>query len=87
MYACVNVYVFLSISVCTYVSLLPSINLTRFNFLHNKSFFFSFRQMVLHGLVNWNYEYEKDKKTVKRHEKKNEKKAFYEMNKEVISCI
>ena len=40
--------------------------------------------MVQHGLVNWNYEYEKDKKTVKRHEKKNEKKAFYEMNKEVI---
>ena len=39
--------------------------------------------MVLLGLVNWNFENEKDKKTVKRHEKKNEKKAFYELNKEV----
>ena len=41
------------------------------------------RQMVLHGLVDWNYEMEKHKKVQNRHEKKDEKKLFYEMNREV----
>ena len=39
--------------------------------------------MVLYGLVKWNREMEINKTAQRRHEKKDEKKLFYQQNREV----
>ena len=46
---------------------------------------FFWRQMVVHGLINWNLEIEKKKNIQKRNEKKDEKRLLYYSNPEVIN--
>ena len=54
-------------------------------FPSTNNFNFFWRQMVVHGLINWNLEKEKKKNIQKRNEKKDEKRLLYYSNPEVTN--